>query len=248
LGKSYRSFEIGNQKYTFNYKKFQECYELLGPTRGKKTEFKKIIKERTNRGIETVRDWISGETGPSDLETIKVLEEIFDVPNGSFLKPLGEDEITKEEWVRMNIPEFERNVARNLYEEMCELIKSAEYIDELLWRDTHSVYKEIDGNCKFHHMRLDNEQRREILLMKIRKAGFDIPNNVRSRLLGMVNQIFGPWNIDNGMMYFESEEYTEYLQKNNFTDCDDIRYLYSKLFVAKLYEELDDIFARYRER
>jgi len=84
--------------------------------------------------------------------------------------------------------------------------------------------------------------------MKIRKAGFDIPNNVRSRLLGMVNQIFGPWNIDNGMMYFESEEYTEYLQKNNFTDCDDIRYLYSKLFVAKLYEELDDIFARYRER
>lgn len=239
----FRKFGIDGDIYTFNHIKFKNLVNSIS-MHGEKGKLRRTIAERTFKSESTVKDWIKGKSGPNDLDTIYTLEKMFNKPKGYLLQKEKEGEKT----MAKEIPEYERNAARELYGEMCELIKSAEYVDEVLLDLTSDTRYAIKGDIEYSAVRSDNERRRVNLIVKIRKAGFDIPNDIRDRLISMVDKIFGPWNIDDGEMYFNSEEYMDYLKTNGIKDDETARYFYSGIFVDELYEELDDIFARYRER
>ena len=143
-----------------------------------------------------------------------------------------------------NIPDYERNVARKLYEDMCEMKYWSEYIDDEL---TFILYGNIPSKQTIANtsVRTDHEYQREQYILSIRKAGFDLPHTIIEKLISLVNKTYGPWNIDNHDMYFAAEEYQQYLSKNHFVDSPEIRYIYSDLFTQGLYTELNEIFSAY---
>lgn len=232
-------------EYKFNHEKFREKYNMLQSSRGNKKNMLELLSKRTNRSEEAVKNWIKKTNGPSDLETVYIIEDAFNVERGTFLTPLYSDTNPVKENKMLEIPTYERDIARNIYMEMCDMIHSAEYMDDEL--SALLCGRNVDfGTAK--EMRTDNEYKREQWILKVRKAGFDIPTDLRDKLLNLVNKTFGPWDVEEGNMYFGDEEYRKYLQKNSLTDTTEARYLYSDLFIAGLYQELDDIFKEYKRR
>ncbi len=244
---SFRVWQVDGIDYIFNHEEFRWWYNLAGRKRGEKKDLKEKLAERTSRDISTVEGWVKGSFGPSDLETVTIIENLFNVPAGSFLAPLTKptEKNELEENTMREIKDYERDVARQLYAEMCDMVDGLEYLPEILIQGTAGLigggpqpFKDL-GKEPFPFMYRDN------LIQNVRKAGFDLPKRTRDQLIDFISEAFGDDCSDTGMMYFESQAYRDYLEKNGFENNDDTRDLYSVLYIKQLYEKLDAIFADY---
>lgn len=233
--------EKGNA-VVFNHEAFEKRDRELrwagNPGKSQRLTRKKIA-EATNKSQDTVKKWCRGESAPGELETIRKLENLYGVEPDTFLKRCDEKIEEKKVIVMKRITEREMDAARKLYETMCEAISAEEYVDPVFLKAVQEKCGIEPGQSRYH--------RRNAYCLAVRKAGFDIPDEIRDRLLDMVDKLYGP-SIDDPDGYFLADDYLEYCKRNGFKDTGEVRTMYSSIFVADRYLELDEIFEPYRKR
>lgn len=237
-------YTVDGITYVFNREAFRWQYDKVGSSkRGRKTEIKEQIAE-LGYDRNTIEGWIKKKHGPSDLKTVRYLEDILGAPVGSFLTPRTKStqKNNMEENMMREIKDYERDAARKLYAEMCGMIDGLEYFPEEFTKATHlgtpEGFKYL-GREPFPFMYRDN------LIQNVRKVGFDLPKRTRDQLIDFIFDAFGDGCYERGMMYFESQAYKDYLEKKGLENNDDVRDSYSVWYIGQLYERLDAIFADY---
>lgn len=246
---NFRPFKVDGIDYIFNHEEFLRWYNLAARKFGKKETLKERLAAQAHRSIDAVAGWVTGYSGPSDPDTVKTVEAFFDAPAGSFLTPLKKpaEKTELEENVMREIKDYERDTARKVYAEMCDMIDGLEYMAFIDFRtedeipadtpDRFKGWKNANGTPVYLY--------RDKLLLNVRKAGFDLSKHVRDQLLDLIDLAFGDDISYDGKLYFASGEYMEFLEKNEFGDNDLTRNLYSNAYIKRLHEMLDDIFADY---
>lgn len=245
---NFRAFQGENGvNYYFDYKKFKEQFDYMTRKRGTKKTLYEQLNNLLNCEVSTIEGWRKGNSGPSDLKIVRKLENFFNMPPDSFLtlktKSMQKNEL--EENTMREIKDYERDVARKLYAQMCDMVDGLEYYPEKFIQGTAGRIYSTPQGFKYLGEEAFPFMYRDNLIQNVRKAGFDLPKQTRDQLIDFIFKAFGDGCSDTGMMYFESQEYKDYLEKNGFENSDDTRDLYSVLYIKKLYERLDAIFADY---
>lgn len=244
---NFRPFKVDGIDYIFNYPEFKQRFNLKATMYEKKEILYEQLADWACRSIDTVKGWYKGYFGPADLDTVKKVEAFFDAPADSFLTPLKKptEKTELEENEMCEIKDYERDTARKVYTEMCDMIDGLEYFPEELTRGTAGLIGGTAQGFKYLGKEAFPFMYRDNLIQNVRKAGFDLPKRTRDQLIDFIFEAFGDGCSDTGMMYFESQAYKDYLEKNEFENSDDTRELYSVLYIKQLYEKLDAIFADY---
>lgn len=236
---------IDGADYWFSTKAFQKYYNQTLKRRhksGNKESLTKVIAEEVGASESTVKGWIAGKHGANlgKDKIEKLANLIFLDDYKKLLEPI-EGIITKGEEEQMAnriITESERNAARNLYGEMCDMIKMCVWEPPILLE--HPEY-EVRIKCKFSNQ----EEARYYYHDAIRKTALDLPESMRDELMMLVDRGFGNSDAEFNEMYFNSDEYRDYLKKNDRKDNADSRCLYSAGFIDQMRSELDRIFDAY---
>jgi len=135
-GSNFRTIKtVGGIEYIFNWDEFKKWYRLIGRKKhGAKKNLKEQLSEELNVTIDAVEQWIKRSNGPGDLGIVEKMERSFNAPAGSFLtprtKPTKKEEL--EENVMREIKDCERDTARRVYTEMCDMIDGLEYLPKVL--------------------------------------------------------------------------------------------------------------------
>lgn len=247
-GNNFRAFRLKDGIYFFNSNKFREMYNGIRYKRhGEKSKLKKEISKELNCEIPTIEGWIKGNSGPSGIDLVNKLEAFFNVPSGSFLTPQTKSmqKNTLEGKTMHEIKDHERDIARKLYTEMCDMIDGLEYYSNEFIQATAGRMGNTPQGFKYLGTEAFPFLYRDHLIQNVRKAGFDLPKQLRDQLMTFILEAFGDGCYDTGMMYFESQGYKDYLERTNLADNDDTKERYSVMYIDRLYEKLDSIFADY---
>ncbi len=205
------------------------------------------LAEKTGFGRNTVRDWLNGKNGPSTEEAVAELAKEFGRDKFDFLEEITENDTKKDRntiegsnvEMKNTINEYERMVAREIYCEMLEMLQFIEWEDPLDDEPLPRIKTEVSG-------RFDNqEDARTHYLLAIKKTALDLPSKVRVELEDLVEDCFGPFDIENNEMYFNSPDYLDYIKKNDWYDDCETRYKYSATFRTDMSSRLDRIMADY---
>ncbi len=234
------------QKYWFDKDKFKKELKAYEKSRTKASLRKEII-ERTNIPEDTVKDWfkIKNPHYPRDIEAIYVIEDLLNLKKGDLLLTYDPEEKIMNNTNNTNISDEERVAASKLYSTMYDMILQfgnnfpdddpyAEYfVFKMRWTE-HAQYKYAN-----------QEELRYKCLVDIRKTAIWFPQSMRDSLEDLVNKEFGPADYNYNEMAYGSENYKEYLAKNNLKDSYESRDLFETAFKRELFEELDNIFEKY---
>lgn len=249
ISKNFHTLKIiDGIEHIFNHEEFMRLYNLAGKMRGEKTRLKERLRDKTGKDSdETINGWIKGYSGPRDFEDVEIIANIFNVPVDTLLTPRTKiaEKIELEENVMREIKDYERDTARKLYVEMCDMIDGLEYFPEEFTKGAAGLIGCTPQGFRYLGKEAFPFMYRDNLIQNVRKAGFDLPKQTRDQLIYFILDAFGDDCSDTGMMYFESDAYKSYLEKNGFENSDDTRDLYSVLYIQQLYEKLDDIFTDY---
>lgn len=234
------------KKYWFNKFKFKKELEAYGKS-NTLSSLKKEIVNRTNIPEDTVKDWfkIKKPHSPRDIEAIYVIEDLLNLNKGDLLLTYDPEEQPMNKTANTIISDEERAAAAKLYSTMYDMILQfgnnfpdddpyAEYfIFKMRWTE-HAQYKYAN-----------QEELRYKCLVDIRKTAIWFPQSMRDSLEDLVNKEFGPADYNYNEMAYGSEEYKDYLAKNNLKDSYESRDLFETAFKRALFAELDNIFEKY---
>ena len=231
--------------YWFSIKAFQKYFndaKRIRQKTGDKYSLIKVVAEKVGVTESTVKGWKAGKHG-SDLneDGIKKLAELLHLDDyKKLLEPVEKDGKKGEDIKMANrmITDNERNAARSLYGEMCDMIKLCVWEPPLFLE--HPEY-EVHIKCKFSNQ----EEARYYYHDAIRKTALDLPKSMRDELMMLVDRGFGNSDAEFNEMYFNSDEYHDYLKKNDRKDNTDTRCLFSAGFIDQMRSELDRIFDAY---
>lgn len=236
---------IDGIEHIFNTERFKQYYNGIdGQKRphGSKGKIRDDLAQKTSYAESTVRGWIRGSNGPSFVDTVHVIEDYFDIPRNGLLMPRTQKDAEKGKAMR-DIPEYERDAARRLYHELCDMTDGLHYSDPVLAMrlglpTTKEGFRHLGGTpYPFLY--------RERLLLLIRREGFDLPSSIRDELISLVLEAFGEDCGEDGLLYLRSQGYADYLANNELNDNEDAREMYSIVFVRRLEERIDDLFSVY---
>lgn len=238
-----REYRIGGRVFSFNFKEFQNWNKRL-----KWGGQAKAIKLLTEKGIASrtaYYAWLREESAPSDIETVRRIEDLLSLPPDKLLTEIVLEKETTEagNMKERIIDEQERNSARKTYERLCDMIRGLEYFDPDQW--LKHGYPTTPKGFRYLGRQTQPFDYRDEIIVEIRKAGFDFPKRMRDQLISFVRDAFGEGCYETGLMYFESREYKEYLEKNKLENTPEVRELYSNAYIEGLYEKLDGIFEEY---
>ncbi len=239
------------REYIFNYQKFKSIWDNLPSYGGEKTKIINLVFQNSDNGISgnsTFYAWVQNKNGPRNLVILHALEKALNLEEDSLLMEKNYESNKKEKGKMREISENERNVARELYMKMCDLLELAESLPEytdknmMVFRASRCVSAPNDmGNTD----RTIDDERFEFERY-IRKARFDVPQKLCTELIQIVNDIYGPVLYEAPTeMFFNSPDYKEYKRSNNITDETEARYVYSAVFVAGIRERLELLFKDY---
>lgn len=246
--------ENGNL-YRFKYKAFWERYAKLDrkrPTQTGVVESKGLVKDRikaeTHKGKETVRDWIYGKHSPKEVQDIIIIENVMNVPHGTFYEPVETQKIEVKTNMR-EISECERNTAREFYREMVSNIwwvkEKPEYEDPVLVQFIEGTTKSGGTDSKEWGLPWHTWEKTK-LLKRIEAARFDLPKKLCDTLKEMADAIYGEWEDETIQpMFFNTQAYRDYLEKNGLEDNVESKYLYADVLDADLRAKLEDAFREY---
>ncbi len=230
--------------YWFSIKAFQKYFndaKRIRQKTGDKDSLIKVVAEKVGVTESAVKGWKAGKHGANlEEDDIKKLAELFYLTNYKKLLEPVEKDVKKGENVKMAnriITDNERNAARSLYGEMCDMIKMCIY--------ERPVF-DYPEKVEYREPRFRNpEEARYYYHDTIRKTALDLPKSVREDLAVLVDRAFGEVDTDYNQMYLNSDEYREYLKKHGNSDNDDTRCLFSVGFIDQMRSELDRIFDAY---
>lgn len=180
------------------------------------------------------------------METIRKLADFFQIDEDSLLTPRETSrasEPSQKGTTMRDIPDYERDAARRLYLELCDMADGLHYCDPT-FSMTCGLPTTKEGFRWLGETRYPF-QYKEKLLLSIRKAGFDLPRSLRDALTELVNDAFGENCGEDDLLYFQEDGYKEWLAKNSFEDNDDSKEMYGIVFVRNIEEQLDALFSDY---
>ena len=236
---------IDGKLYRFNPDAMRAYYNYKAKTEAKKK--KDIIlelQEATNTSYEGVRSWLklTGNNGP-DPEKIADIARVLGCDKMDLLIECDEEDKEVKEDVLI-IREDEKKIQRMLYGKMCDLIN---HIDD--WEPFEPNVPDLPIKRPLREewqKGWTKEQLRNDYQLTIKKASLDLPQDIREQLEELVDDIFGPFDIDGTIDgFFAGEIYRDYLKKNDWKDTDDSRYKFCAWFSIDASRRLDEIFAKY---
>lgn len=243
LSNSFSKIENGGIAYEFSPDAMKAICNLLVIT--KKIENKDIIKDlsiATNTSIRGVRKWLKGDNGP-DKEKIVDIAKVLGCDVRDLLRKCDTEEKEMKDDVLV-IREDEKKLQRMLYGKMCDLIN---HIDN--WEPFDPNVPELPIKRPLREdwqKEWTREQLRNDYLLEIKKASLDLPQKTREQLEELVDDIFGPIDIDgSGNGFFDGEVYQNYLERNSWSDTDDVRLRFCTWFSIEASNRLDEIFEKY---
>ena len=90
--KNTKIFTIDNSEYQFNFSAFNIMFNKHCQfCRIKKGDFEEELAEKLNVSSSAVHNWRNINNGPSELEMIKILSDIFKIEYKNLLKEIGKD-------------------------------------------------------------------------------------------------------------------------------------------------------------
>ena len=127
MGRKRKTITIDNKEYLFSIKAFQKFYKDAVKNRKKSDgSLIRVIAETVGASESAVKGWVAGNHGSDfDEKDIVKLADLFNIDDHKKLLELVEDDVKKGEDVKMAnriITDSERNAARSLYGEMCDMI------------------------------------------------------------------------------------------------------------------------------
>lgn len=251
--------EKGNE-YIFDAKKFKRCmdkkvHEIIkckmctttssarGKARKDLATFLGCYPDEAALG--KIKNWESGNNGPSDPQDVKKMEEYF----GTELLTIKH---TKKETTTeaIEISENERNAAREVYTIICDLIRVHQKL----------MFNYACADCPDSFLSQDHSYIPENypvyadIANEIRKRSLDIPRAVRDEALEMVYDIYGPWDAerenegDYPSLDGENEDFRLYSgadvhANNQLNFLGWLEFSYEQ--TEGYYEQLDEIFEKY---
>ena len=240
-----RQYVKDGQRYTFDSHRLRHEYDLRGTMRGAKTRLIEQLAEASDRPNETVKSWlrVKKPSSPNDPALVSIIERVFGLETNTLLIPVMlqvDDKTTKETAM---ITERQREIAHALYGELCEMIYFVTDSIGMMDFDPNDPTAGLPRASapKYHNQ----EEYRDELILSIRKSGIYLPSGLRNQAIDMVQRAFGPWDAESNDMFFNGEEYAEYLNANGWKDEPSVRYTYSRNFRESLYRELERIFKDY---
>lgn len=258
MAKRKYSFDKDGNEFHFVYEEFRKRYDDL-PNRNQKVSDTKqskgavretIAKRAGKRDCEdsTVRDWIYGKYPPEFLWEIQVIEDVMNVPHGTFYEPVETQKIEVKTNMR-EISECERNTAREFYREMVSNIwwveEKPEYEDPVLVQFIEGTTKSSGADSKEWGLPWHTWEKTK-LLKRIEAARFDLPKKLCDTLKEMANAIYGEWEDEAIQpMFLGTPAYRDYLEKNDLEDNVESKYLYAAVLAADLRVKLEKAFREY---
>lgn len=245
ISKRFRPIKVvEGAEYIFNASKLKQCYNdeaMHLAYRGAKTHILEELESLLGYTVSTIRGYIAGHYSPS-AEAVPKIANYFDLEEGDFLivRPVEGLEMGTN---MREIPAYERDAARKIYGQLCDMAEGMYYSDpELLMK--------FDVSCTMMGFRYLGPtphpfEYRDSIILSIRKMGFDLPHTLRDSLIELVREVFGDDCGEEGLLYLRSDNYKSYLEKNGFKDNDDTRELYSINYVRNLYDRIDALFKDY---
>lgn len=243
LSQSFSKINIDGKSYEFSPNAMKALCNLAA--KAEKKQLSDIIKDLaiiTHTSVRGVRKWLNGDNGP-DKEKIA---EIAKALGGEMMDLLSECDKEEKE-VKDNvlvIKEDEKKIQRMVYSKMCDLIN---HIDDWQPFDPNvpdlPIKRPLREECQKGWTK---EQLRNDYLLTIKKASLDLPQNMRNQLEDLVDDIFGPFDLDGTKDgFFEGEIYHDYLKRNKWKDVDESRYKFCAWFSIEANRRLDKIFENY---
>ncbi len=231
-------------KYWFDEDRFNSAIKAYEPSQTKSFLITEIA-EKTGYSKNTVRDWVRIRYTPSDIEAVYVIEDLLNLNRGDLLLNQNPEDQRMNKSDNTVITAEERVAAARLYSIMYDMILAFEnnYPDQPQYAEffAYNMQWTEYGKYKFAHQ----EEFRYKCLVDIRKNAIWFPKSMRDSLEELVNKEFGPADYDYCEMAYGSEEYQEYLKRNNLRDNYESRDLYATAFRRELFEDLDRIFEKY---
>ena len=199
---------IGGVEYIFNCNTFRDEIRRMSRLAkkngvvGSVEVFREDFAEKIMVSSSALKQWESGRNGVSDLERVKeIARHLLMDDYHKLLMPRSNGE-EKENSVMMNrmIDEKEREVARNIFEEMTEYIYSFEEswgFEDFNYAFVYSSSEEV----------MIAEQNLDLNMKKIR---FDLPKMIADNLADLFREI--GYREEEGSSVFETEEYAKYVK------------------------------------
>ncbi len=238
-----KRYKDNGKYYYFNNIEFNDRFEKCRQLGLKKKDLSKDIANLftgSPGSLDTIDGWRSGETSPQNLTLVKKIAKYFNTDYMNFLIPVDpEDKNT----MNTTITDETKDVAKNIYCELCELIDSLDWPgDPGDWE-----YKLEYTSPHLEKLHLKNhEDYRHYLKMLIRKASFDLSKEFRKTLEAFVDECIGPFNEEYpSYQYFFAGNYDDYLNENVLTDNVLPRHIYSVNHTVNMFKKLDEIFKDY---
>lgn len=232
-------FEVNGKPHIFNQDVFRSLFVQIHL--GNKCKTISEIADKANVSEETVKSWVKGQNGPSGLDSIKWIAIVLGCDYTKLLK-----ECPKEEKVKDGIyifKEDEKRIPRMIYGMMCELVNSID------WEPFDPNIPDLP--CRIPLMKKwqkgwTKEQLRNYYYLAIKKSALDLPRETREQLVELVDDIFGPFDLDGTEEgIFEGNAYNEYLKTNGWEDSTEVRLKFCVVFQEEAGTRLDQIFEKY---
>lgn len=206
---SFKVLEIfDGVEYVFNCNTFRDAIRRMSRLAkkngvvGSVEAFREDFAEKIMVSSSALKQWESGRNGVSDLERVKeIARHLLMDDYHKLLMPRSNGE-EKENSVMMNrmIDEKEREVARNIFEEMTEYIYSFE-----------ESWGFEDFNYAFEYSSSEEVMIAEHNLdLNMKKIRFDLPKMIADNLADLFREI--GYREEEGSSVFETEEYAKYVK------------------------------------
>ena len=112
-----RKFIVDNQEFYFNYNSFKDiCRTFIQNKKITFTKLEEDLANKTNKSTDAIHNWRNRKNGPSDIETIKLIAEYFELSNYKIL--LIENKLN----MKNNLTENQITAAKKIYDRIIEFL------------------------------------------------------------------------------------------------------------------------------
>ena len=230
------------REYEFDRKRFRSYFSELynKENRGEQRKTREILRreiaEHVHVSEDAVKNWMRAKSGnnPGDLQTVYKLETFFrvfpflNVPEGYFLKPVSvkeEDDNMNANYTALECNTCELDAAKSLYVSILNTIHAY----EITFADF--VDRESVRISAFRGM----SKERYKLILEIKKAAMDLPENLRLSAIELVNDIYGPED-NSPYAFYETEDFQAYINSDEY-----------QAYRKKYAEEMDPKFLKLKQ-